>query len=828
MVTVRPSGGNRIIKYTQTSADGKFRLTFPQFPEEHILHVSILGYAPQSVALLRQQTVYNIRMQEQVTALKEVVIKAPSIHEKGDTIQYMVSRFADAQDRSLADVLKKMPGIEVEKSGAIKYNGVSINKFYIEGHDMLGGQYGLATHNIQQKDVGSVEVLQNHQPIKALEDLSFSQNPAINIRLKEDARSRWTGTAKLGLGASPLLWNVESSVMRFAAKKQSLSIYKTNNIGLEVTREARNLNMADIMNSIANNYQFPTYIQVSPSGLTDIEDRLRFNKSHLVSTNNLWSLGRNWDLTHKISYTHNRLTSDNSSRTTYFLEDSTWVINESQHALTRQNYLSTEVNLTANTAVFYFKNRLQLDMRWNDVDMSTTGSYPNEQKAYTPYYKWSNDLEILKRKGRKAWVINSYNLFLATPPELTVQRKGDQVAQQNIDAKAFFTHTNSSYSMGLGAFSLSLKGGLSGVVRSLNTDLTGLPDSLGILSNDLTLQFLNIYLNTTLEFNKKGWRIKADAPLSSASYRYKNIAESDITHFTRLRFSPQLYTEYKITTRFTTSLTAQIAQRPVEEQHFYSGWILNNYRTLSQGILTKDRGNNKLLFLHFSYKNPLQVFFSNFYISRDWQYSPLISNRSFTEEYVLDSYLSYHNRSSDWRFAGNISKGIEALKGTVTLRGSYSLSEAKMIQDHTVTDYNQGMWSLSVQINSRIAPWFNLSYHLNYRQNGLKLKDTDTHSSNNMVSESLTCNFTPSKSIIIRLTGDHYYNKLDKNPSKNLFLADTEFIYTFRKGWETNLSVTNIFNQKTYSYTQYNGLTSFHREYKIRPRNVLASLLFRF
>ncbi|MCD8032279.1 MAG: TonB-dependent receptor [Bacteroides sp.] len=219
MVTVRPSGGNRIIKYTQTSADGKFRLTFPQFPEEHILHVSILGYAPQSVALLRQQTVYNIRLQEQVTALKEVVIKAPSIHEKGDTIQYMVSRFADVQDRSLADVLKKMPGIEVEKSGAIKYNGVSINKFYIEGHDMLGGQYGLATNNIQQKDVGSVEVLQNHQPIKALEDLSFSQNPAINIRLKEDARSRWTGTAKLGLGASPLLWNVESSVMRFAAKK---------------------------------------------------------------------------------------------------------------------------------------------------------------------------------------------------------------------------------------------------------------------------------------------------------------------------------------------------------------------------------------------------------------------------------------------------------------------------------------------------------------------------------------------------------------------------------------------------------------------------------
>ncbi|GKT33800.1 carboxypeptidase-like regulatory domain-containing protein, partial [Aduncisulcus paluster] len=144
-----------------------------------------------TVELNKEQQIYDVYMVEKATTIKEVIVKAPGIHEKGDTITYVTSSFAGVEDKSLADVLKKMPGIEIEESGKIKYNGVEINKFYIEGKDLLGGRYGLATNNVHHQDVGSVEVMENHQPIKALEDISFSQNPAINIRLKEDAKARW-------------------------------------------------------------------------------------------------------------------------------------------------------------------------------------------------------------------------------------------------------------------------------------------------------------------------------------------------------------------------------------------------------------------------------------------------------------------------------------------------------------------------------------------------------------------------------------------------------------------------------------------------------------
>lgn len=80
--------------------------------------------------------------------LKEVTIKAQKTRQRGDTLVYSVATFAKDDDRSIGDVLKKMPGIQVAEDGKITYNGTPINKFYIEGKDLLQGRYGLATNGV--------------------------------------------------------------------------------------------------------------------------------------------------------------------------------------------------------------------------------------------------------------------------------------------------------------------------------------------------------------------------------------------------------------------------------------------------------------------------------------------------------------------------------------------------------------------------------------------------------------------------------------------------------------------------------------------------------
>jgi hypothetical protein len=94
----------------------------------------------------------------------------------------MVNSFSKEQDRSIGDVLR-MPGIEVP-DGKILYQGKAINKYYIEGLDLLEGKYNLANDNLPYQEVSQVQILENHQPIKTLDSLQFSDRTALNIKLK--------------------------------------------------------------------------------------------------------------------------------------------------------------------------------------------------------------------------------------------------------------------------------------------------------------------------------------------------------------------------------------------------------------------------------------------------------------------------------------------------------------------------------------------------------------------------------------------------------------------------------------------------------------------
>lgn len=828
LVTVRPAGENRIVKFAQTSAEGRYEISFSALPENHVIHFSMMGFAPQTIALTNDREHYNAELSEQATELKEVIVNAPGIHQKGDTITYVVSSFADTQDKTLSDVLKKMPGIEVEKSGAIKYNGVSINKFYIEGRDMLEGRYSLATENMHQKDVGSVEVMENHQPIKALEDISFSNNPAINIRLKEDAKARWVGTVNAGTGFEPLLWNAELFAMRFTPKAQTLNTYKTNNTGVDIVREIRQFSVDDLLSQFSKNYSLSNYINVRPNYLTDIDaHRARFNKSHLFSTNNLWAIADNIDLTSQVSYTNNRLNSDNFSKTTYFLIDSTIVTDIGQSSLSKQNRLSADITITNNKPSYYLKNKLNTDIYWDDVTMDITGSFPNRQEGSVPERRVSNDLEILSRSGTRTFTINSFNLYQVKPQHLVITRD-DETQQQQVHSSAFYTNTNTSLGFYINPVSISMKMGIIGVIRDMESELTGVSDTLGRLSNDISMQYLNLYLSPQAEFKKDGFEARFDMPVSFTPYRYNNKLSDTKETVSKFLVSPRLSMRYFITTRLSASLSGSLTQSPVDEQQFYDGLILTNYRNLSLGYIDYSTATQKSVSAGISYRNAIKTLFGNVSAVRSWNKSVRASNRSFINEFILNSYVPRSSQSGMWMLNGSVSKGLDFIRGMITVRSSYMGYEGSIYQNEYETPYSSDMWSISPKVNSTLTSWFNASYELSFSKNRISVSGSEITSSSEQIWQTVLCNFTPVSNLSIKLIGEHYYNNMSDGVNKSIFLSDAEFTYSFTGGWEVNLAVNNIFNRDAYSYTIYNGLTSIDREYRIRPINVLASLFFRF
>ena len=176
-----------VLAYAIADGEGGYRLLLEPLPEPLRLVFSCMGYETLERTVDDPAQPVDVRLREKAFELKEVVVRVPPVRALGDTLLYDVASFRSQSDRSIEDVIKRLPGIRVEDDGRIYYNGEAINKFYIENLDLLGGRYAIATRNISPDDIASVSVYENHQPVQALKDLKVSDRAALNLTLKRSS-----------------------------------------------------------------------------------------------------------------------------------------------------------------------------------------------------------------------------------------------------------------------------------------------------------------------------------------------------------------------------------------------------------------------------------------------------------------------------------------------------------------------------------------------------------------------------------------------------------------------------------------------------------------
>lgn len=824
VVTLRKDG--KTIKFARTSTEGYYNMQFNAMLENAILHFSMMGFAATDITIAPNQYKYDVQLEERETKLKEVVIKAPNIRQRGDTVVYNVSRYASVSDKSLADVLKKMPGIEVSEKGEIKYNGVSINKFYIEGHDMLGGKYGLATNNLHHGDVSTVEVIENHQPIKALEDISFSQQPAINIRLKESAKKRLVGTMKIGSGIAPELWRDELTLMRFSKKTQTLNVLKTNNTGDNILNESSIL-FSDISNDqFSKSYKMTDFIDVSPDRLADLDEyRVRRNQSHSVNLNNLWSLGKSADLGMVVSYGHDRLLSDSHSSTAYLLPDSTIVIDEGESSRTHHHEFSADLTFLKNTKSYYITNKLLGNFNWNNTDIRMLGSMPNVQSASVPNYKIQDNFELLKRSGNRTYTLNSYNTYQVAPHNLEVSHEGGDYSQ-NTRSISFYTNTNTSLGFSLKPVTIWLKTGIIAMTRTMSSEGVGIPDSLGSSVNKTSVTYLDIFVSPIIELKTDGFNAKLEIPMAVAPYYYQNKLNSSRESTVKLICSPLLYMQYYLSSSFYLSLTGQIAQSAVDEQNFYDALIMNNYRSLSLGLVDFNINTRKSATFGWSWKEPIQAFFANMSVTRLFTDYSKLSSRLFGGNFIISSSVPQSHTGRSWVVSGSISKGLDFINGLISVSPSYICVNGQMSQNNRLSLFSSRAWFLSGKIRSKISNVADLSYDVTYTSDEMLSKDTGISNTTNSLIQCFTASINFTKQFYLTLRGEYYNNQVTDGTRKHMFLGDISLSYCLKSGWEFTIEGRNFFNQKTYAYTAYSDLVSFQKEYTIRPRNIIASIFF--
>ena len=152
----------------------------------------------------------------------------------GDTLVYNADSFNTGTERKLEDVLKNLPGVEINDDGQIEVEGKVVTKLMVEGKDFFDGDTKLATKNIPSNAVDKVQVLKNYSEVGQLGGVTNNQdNIAINIKLKDGKKNFWFGNITVGAGDSEAndLYLAQPKLFYYSPEYSINFIGDLNNIG---------------------------------------------------------------------------------------------------------------------------------------------------------------------------------------------------------------------------------------------------------------------------------------------------------------------------------------------------------------------------------------------------------------------------------------------------------------------------------------------------------------------------------------------------------------------------------------------------------------------
>ena len=690
----------------------------------------LIGKHSKTVANQSQQVDFIIK--EQALNLKEVTVNGAKIRQNKDTLDFLVGAYTDQNDRVIGDVIKKMPGIEVDEEGKISFNGREISKFYVENMDLLHGKYGLATNNISAKAVSIVQVLENHQPIKALREKLPTNDVAINLKLKDSAKGTFSMMGLIGGGYQPVLWNAELSAMYFGKKRQNMTIYKGNNSGDNVASEFRTHYDYErmYMNPISSlQVQMPTTPSVPRKRYID-------NRSHAVTTNHLVKTNENTEFTTNVLYYDDCIRKEGYSFYEQFLPAGEKLIIEEQLA-SASHIHNAEVasRLNINAENYYFNNALNLKASWND-DFATGSTYSNanqesikiEQHLEQPFFSIDNTMNLIKTTPK-----NSYKLYFSVgygqkPHALTVSPAtylGEGQLKslvQDLTARDFGAVLRLSYGFRLKDFRLDYSLWGRADVRNLNTELSG--EATGnttevfddTFKNNLWYNTYQVGLSQSYSYERGNFKVTLGLPFICYILTDNDKIPDIYSTHDRVCLQPSLLLKYEYRS-FTFHVSGNARRSFGDVNTSYTGYIMNGYRNLLSN--TADR----LLENRFatantsvSYKDIFNALFVNLGVNYGYSWKNLLYGYNYQGIMSIKNTIEQPTDTENYGIKLSASKGLNFWSGTLRVAGNYNGGNGQQLIQKEILDSRFRNYGVGTGLNLSPISFLSLNYFFSWSE----------------------------------------------------------------------------------------------------------------
>lgn len=813
-VVLLADGGRTTLSFTRTAGDGSFAISEKDNGGKRAVSMmfSYVGYARDTIRIKDFRQGQTVVLHEKSVMIKEVKVRAPRVTQRGDTLSFLVKSFKQKQDRSIADVIKKMPGLQVGDDGTITYQGKRINRFYIEGLDLLGSKYSQASENISADKVKSVQVYERHQPVKLLRDVTFSDQAALNIVLTDDARNVWQGLADIGAGTKAqggagALGDSRIMAMMFSRKMQSISMYKYNNTGKDVMKEVHDRqaieNDAPVENSILGGITMP-----APS--LD-QTRITFNNSNLLATNWLFKTRKGDDLRLQVSGLLDKTTQSQTTQTVYTDLAGGNAIVEDVDAAQHTSEISAELKYEKNRDDIYLVNTLK---GYADFNRSTATTMLNGMEMYEnvkPRKRYVQDSFTMSKrlKNKRLFSLSAYFSYNNLPGGLllsdsTMERLGMQSFYWG--AETYFSHRVGRFNF---RYTLSTNG--KSQQLSINNTMIDGKDKYDESDTRLTPQ---------ANYSYGSLKLTASVPLVWLLRRLNSDTRNDFL------LEPNLKASFSPTARWDFSASYSYSYNPLDVSFSGSLPIFTDYITMRQGAGRLSKTMSHVLNGQVSYKNTIKGQFAT--LSVAW--NNMFDNILYSSEMVDDVYKSYAtDKTSDSHILSVFARLAQSFRWSrlnIGVTAYYAGSDYDLLVSDVVTPFKMDNLVVSADISLQPAEWLSFEAYSSYTMSGLKNKSNGEHlmPTLNSFNHGIKAFLMPGYWQIE--WNNEIYHSNDKSVSFNYF-SDISVSYR-RKTYEIGLSLNNIFGNNTYSRQTINTTICRYQVMQLRPRSVMARISFNF
>ncbi|MEO0468265.1 MAG: outer membrane beta-barrel family protein [Bacteroidota bacterium] len=224
-----------LASFNLTNSKGKFVLKNIK-PGDYLFRINFIGYAKYSKAMTLTEAESLIEMPAivlgpQVFNADEVTIEAEvsPIMSTQDTLEYNAGSFKTKPNAVVEDLLRKLPGVEVDRNGNIKAQGENVGKVLVDGQEFFGDDPKIATKNLPADVVDKVQVFDKKSDLEEFSGIDDGQrNVALNLKLKEDKKIGLFGNVRGGYGTQDR-YDGKAMINRFNKKNQLSLLGMLNN-----------------------------------------------------------------------------------------------------------------------------------------------------------------------------------------------------------------------------------------------------------------------------------------------------------------------------------------------------------------------------------------------------------------------------------------------------------------------------------------------------------------------------------------------------------------------------------------------------------------------